>query len=465
MSLLDIYKNKNSDKDWFDDHFSLGKGKHGLMFEYTNTNFRTQKSFIDHFLTFEEIENIPRSEWPRQASHGQEKHKHMVVNMVQSKLFKTTNDNLYNKTAKGTLYKNFIEMDMPESEKWLINYLFLINGYYFSRKNYIINRVKEDLLENIFSADGIDKNGLFASAKILLKKDSFSEIIRSDFFYIHSFYNDSDFLINYNRSTPEEKEELASYIEENYKNKDYKCCISKKYQSKGNFNKNMLFDEVKVFIMTLSFLSIKEVGLYNIYNIFVDSYIQNVAEIDRTEILTYLNSNKNIFEPIFTEILEIEEIDNELFEDAVINEEEEISDTDNVEEYIDDTSEEGKQKIKALFALRKKQARVQNGYKCALETINNCKPIYFTSKTNNRTYVELHHFIPREFRNDFSNSIEVLANYVTLCPRCHRQIHLATDRERKHLINALFAERSSRLETVGLKVDLDKIYEYYKITD
>jgi len=61
-------------------------------------------------------------------------------------------------------------------------------------------------------------------------------------------------------------------------------------------------------------------------------------------------------------------------------------------------------------------------------------------------YLEAHHFIPREFRNDFSYSIEVLANYITLCPRCHRQIHLAVDRERKHLINALYEDRKNRLE-------------------
>lgn len=462
MSLLDIYKNKNTNEEWFNDHFSLAKGKYGRMFEYVNTNFRNQKSFIDHFLTFEEIENCPREDWPRQASHGQEKHKHMVVNMIQSKLFKMDNNGLYSKTAKGRLYKNFIEADMPENEKWLVNFLFLINGYYLSRKNYILNRVKEDLLGYILSADGIDKNYLIDSAKNLLEKNSFDQIIRSDFFYIHSFYNDSDFLINYIRSSSEEREELANYIQENLENKNYRCCISKKYQSGGNFNKSMLFDEAKVFLMTVSFLNVKDINLQNVYNIFVDTYIQNIVEINKAETLTYLNSNKNIFEPIFTEILEIEEVELELAED-IISEEIEVEAEDNPEEYIDETSEEGKQRIKALYVLRKKQARAQNGYRCALEVMNNCRPIYFTAKTNNRNYVELHHLIPREFRNDFSYSIEVLANYITLCPRCHRQIHLARDRERKHLINALLSERENRLETVGLKVELDKIYEYYKI--
>ena len=136
---------------------------------------------------------------------------------------------------------------------------------------------------------------------------------------------------------------------------------------------------------------------------------------------------------------------------------------DTAESYIDETTETGRMRIKAIYNLKKRQAKIQSSYTCALEKINNCKPIYFTAKINNKNYLEAHHFIPREFRNDFSYSIEVLANYITLCPRCHRQIHLAVDRERKHLINALYEDRKNRLELVGLKLDLGKMYDYYKI--
>ncbi|MFA5154572.1 MAG: hypothetical protein WC554_18655, partial [Clostridia bacterium] len=171
MSLLELYKNRNEDAEWFEDHFSLGKGNAGRLFEYINTNFRNQKSFADHFITFQEIENLPREEWPRQDSHGQEKHKHMVVNMIQSKLFKKGQDGLYSKTAKGKLYADFVNSERPENEWWLINYLFLINGYYFSQKNYIIYRVREDLLGNMLSIDGVSEDFLVNSAKQLLKVD------------------------------------------------------------------------------------------------------------------------------------------------------------------------------------------------------------------------------------------------------------------------------------------------------
>jgi hypothetical protein len=98
MSLLELYKKNNENPDWFDDYSSLAKGRFGRMFEYVNTNFRTQKSFEEHFLKFEDVVNLPRDKWPT-ASHGQEKHKHAVVNMIQSKLYKKDSKGLYSKTA------------------------------------------------------------------------------------------------------------------------------------------------------------------------------------------------------------------------------------------------------------------------------------------------------------------------------------------------------------------------------
>ena len=383
--------------------------------------------------------------------------------MIHSKLFRKDANEFYNRTAKGLLYTDFVNLEMLESDRWFINYLFLLNGYYLNRKNYIVFRVKEDLMGYFLSTDGIDKDLLIKNAKSLLGATSFDLILRSPFFYFHSFYNDSDFLICYLRSTNEEKEELVLYIEENLRTSNFQCCISKKYQPSGNFNKSMLFDETKVFLLTLLFLESKRVESVDVYKLFFESFDKNISPLNKKFILEYLYVNRSIFDPIFEDILEIEEaeIPEATFSDASVISQ--LNDQDVPEEYIDETIEEGRQKIKAIFNLRKRQARLLSGYTCALEAINNCRPVYFTAKTSGKTYLELHHFIPREFRNDFPNSIEVLANYVTLCPRCHRQIHLAVDRERTPLINSLYNERNARLQVVGLELDIKEVYEYYKI--
>lgn len=462
MSLLETYKEKNTNADWFTDHSSLGKGSSGRMFEYINTNFRTQATFTTDFLKFLEIENLPRDQWPRQGNHGQEVHKQHVTNLIQSKLFKKDANELFSRTSKGLLYTDFIDLELTEDDKWFINYLFLLNGYYLNRKNYIIYRVQEDLLGYFLSTEGLTKEILTNEAKKLLQTTSLAEALRSPFFYFHSFYNDSDFLTCYLRAPEHEKEELAAYIEENLATSNFQCCISKKYQSSGNFNRVMLSDETRVFLLTLLFLDSKKAEL-DTYKIFFESFDKNISNLTKETVLTYLYTNRSIFDPIFEDILELE--DERMSEDSFVESIQisRMDDADIAEDYIDETSEAGRQRIKAIYNLRKRQARMLSGYTCALEIINNCSPVYFTAKTSGKNYLELHHFIPREFRNDFAHSIEVLANYITLCPRCHRQIHLAVDRERKHLINSLFQERSARLELVGLNLDLKKIYEYYKI--
>ena len=142
MNLTEFYKLKNKDSSWFFNHCSLADGKVGRMFEYTNTNFRTQNAFTNAFTKFLTIENKKRSLWPKQKDHGQEIHKHYVVNMVHSKLFKRSVDELYSKTTKGLLYSDFLKLDLTADERWLINYLFLLNGYFINRKNYNLSTRK-----------------------------------------------------------------------------------------------------------------------------------------------------------------------------------------------------------------------------------------------------------------------------------------------------------------------------------
>ena len=228
MNLLEIYKEKNKNKAWFNAHSMLGKNATGRMFEYTNTNFRTQNAFIAQFEKFLEIENKNRGAWLKQEHHGQEIDKHRVVNMIQSKLFKKDTNGLYSRTKKGFLYGEFINSKITEENKWFINYLFLLNGYYSNRKNYIIYRVKNGLLDSLLSVDGMTEDLLVKYAKELLIANSFKAAIRKNFFFLHSFYDDSDFLINYLRATNIEKEELIKYIEKNNKEGSFACCISKK---------------------------------------------------------------------------------------------------------------------------------------------------------------------------------------------------------------------------------------------
>ena len=102
-------------------------------------------------------------------------------------------------------------------------------------------------------------------------------------------------------------------------------------------------------------------------------------------------------------------------------------------------------------------------YKCELSDLFNCK--YFTAKETNKNYLEIHHFVPREFSNEFEDSIEILDNYVALCPHCHRMLHLAVDRERIGALSFLLNKRKVALHEHHIDVDIDTIKTFYGIEE
>ena len=58
---------------------------------------------------------------------------------------------------------------------------------------------------------------------------------------------------------------------------------------------------------------------------------------------------------------------------------------------------------------------------------------------------------------------EVVENYVTLCPHCHRLIHLGEDVERKPALHNLYIRRKELLHKKGLDISEKELNEYYLI--
>ena len=166
------------------------------------------------------------------------------------------------------------------------------------------------------------------------------------------------------------------------------------------------------------------------------------------------NKNRSVFQVIFCKVMNVPI--------SPLMVEKDLSDIEIKELSLSDaTDEEGATNLDIVSSSLKKLAKLNTGYKCVLEECEMCK--YFTAKENNKNYLEIHHLIPREFANDFDAPIEILDNYIALCPNCHRKIHLAVDAERKHMINTLFNQRKTKLSMKGLSIDIETLYNYYKI--
>lgn len=87
----------------------------------------------------------------------------------------------------------------------------------------------------------------------------------------------------------------------------------------------------------------------------------------------------------------------------------------------------------------------------------------FLSSDGVNNYVEAHHLIPMQFQDDFSFSLDVPANVVALCSLCHDQIHHGETVGKNVILRDLWNKRKDRLDKAGLKIDVVKLLDYYKV--
>lgn len=460
--LLFNYKEWNKVSTWKNKFSSAAQDV--IMYKFKSTNGRNLNSYNEKFKNFLDVEGLERDKWPKYRN-GQQIHKQYTVPMIESKLFYKEGE-MYHKTAKGHLYEKYLDLDLNEDETWLINYLLLMDSTMSNVENYLINRSIEinDILVTNTSAEFVEKSckNLFAYRNSLHHNQK--ELARYDYLYLNSFYLEPQMLTLYYNSTDDEKRELQEYIFENWKLKNKADCISKKFVS-TNYSCPEILDDLKIFMFSLEINKIKYTDFDTTAKKIVDIYSADY-DINSEIILNFLFDNRNIIEPIFINVFNIEEIEditNEENEDHINTTLFENSEEDQPEPKIDDTTISGKQQLNQIFSIRKKIAREKSNYSCALSEYNGCR--YFTSRTTNKNYVEVHHLVPRAFRNNFEYSVDVLANYVTLCPHCHRLIHNATDRERQSAILYLYRQRKERLKNCGIETKYNDLLSFYNVED
>lgn len=102
-------------------------------------------------------------------------------------------------------------------------------------------------------------------------------------------------------------------------------------------------------------------------------------------------------------------------------------------------------------------AKVAANYLCEFD---NCH-MTFTSKANNENYVEAHHLVPIQLQSCFLYSLDVESNIVSLCPVCHRKIHLATSNEKREIITKLYKSRINRLKECNIMIELEDLIKFY----
>ncbi len=82
----------------------------------------------------------------------------------------------------------------------------------------------------------------------------------------------------------------------------------------------------------------------------------------------------------------------------------------------------------------------------------------FLALKNNKAFVEAHHYVPMKYQANFTVPLDCVENIISLCPNCHRGIHLGVVDHKKHLIETLY-NKSGAINNFQLQ----DIYSFYNL--
>lgn len=96
---------------------------------------------------------------------------------------------------------------------------------------------------------------------------------------------------------------------------------------------------------------------------------------------------------------------------------------------------------------------------------NDPSHVTFPSERSGYPFLEAHHLIPMEFIEviweKYKKNIDCLPNIVSLCPTCHRAIHLGDSTTRNGIIEKLYGAKKDGLTAIGIDISLDELKKMY----
>ncbi len=106
-----------------------------------------------------------------------------------------------------------------------------------------------------------------------------------------------------------------------------------------------------------------------------------------------------------------------------------------------------------------KQAIEKSNFTCEVDPQHQT----FLSPVTGRNFMEAHHLIPMSQQLSFQLNLDGLVNIVSLCPCCHRAVHLGDSGVRMGLLRILFNKRGAALQQ-QFGVNFEKLCSLYGIS-
>jgi len=109
-------------------------------------------------------------------------------------------------------------------------------------------------------------------------------------------------------------------------------------------------------------------------------------------------------------------------------------------------------KAKGDFVLK------QQEYKCQIDSLHKS----FITKAG-LPYMEKHHLISMMYYEEYENDLDDVSNIVSLCPNCHRQIHLGRKDDIGNILDILFKKQKDKLTAAKLLTSIKDLKVKYGI--
>ena len=100
----------------------------------------------------------------------------------------------------------------------------------------------------------------------------------------------------------------------------------------------------------------------------------------------------------------------------------------------------------------------QQEYKCQIDSLHKS----FITKAG-LPYMEKHHLISMMYYEEYENDLDDVSNIVSLCPNCHRQIHLGRKDDIGNILDILFKKQKDKLTAAKLLTSIKDLKVKYGI--
>lgn len=301
MNVYDYYIQQNSVPHWVKKFQSVSKLESGKIYYCINTNTRDLDSYRNSYNEFKPNLFRERSKWIGTMPSGQQSDKHRTVPLTTAKLVVLGLDGTYQRTYKSSAFEKFIDLELLESESFLLTYLFLLDNTFNDGQNDFVISTKKIITKLKEKLGDVDIDKYLSS---LLNIKDLYKLFHTDAFWIVTFARDGDFIDYYLKSSIEERRLLQDYVTKEQKNKKSKDCIGHKFVSSGSMSRSSFIEEAKI----LFFSNLLMNNQFDKFEEFIDWFLpiyNQFYPININKIKKFITENMSVFKKSYNEFIKV----------------------------------------------------------------------------------------------------------------------------------------------------------------